>query len=608
MVDKICKESVKTEKRDATEAMAQKDGNVTARAKSLGAWFRGGEEGSFSRALWQMLVISLLQLTAFAPDEYFQGPEVAHRVVFGYGHLTWEWVAGLRSYLHPMIYAVLYKIASVALPASLVGMVTWWGPYVLHAVVAAWTVVGANRLGEFVFRPLERSGDSFSSLNARLVGWNWFMGYCLTRPYSNSLEAALCTHGLVAYMQSSLAAPTSMGPAGKKEGRRNIATWVLLGVLCVVLRPASGLFWAMLAARALIWPAPDACPSAYRATVLIIGVAGCVVVLVFSTCLDWIMYGRLEVVPWNFLKFNVLEGGSALYGTSPWHANLTMHLPSMLLIAYPAFYYGYYKVWRLASRGDGPVKHLPGGRRRGQEPGGELVAVAQRLVFLGWCALFYCIVYSIPAHKEVRFLLPVLPMCLPVVSYGVVVFGRRRRWSREAFPRYYKWINVAALGYFSIFHQRGPVRVMSVIRRLHDTRARAPTVTASTGGNATMSVLFLTPCHFTPYYASLHSWDIRMRFFDCSPPAYRDGVHRVNAAERGWLNLPGLPSGMSERAYFESDPETVLEDALNEGKPDVVVSLSAYAQLQKHNYTMHWQHWNPADPVQVHTKQEWDTP
>ena len=25
-----------------------------------------------------------------------------------YGHLTWEWAAGLRSYLHPTIYALFY--------------------------------------------------------------------------------------------------------------------------------------------------------------------------------------------------------------------------------------------------------------------------------------------------------------------------------------------------------------------------------------------------------------------------------------------------------------------------------------------------------------------
>jgi phosphatidylinositol glycan class B len=34
---------------------------------------------------------ALLVQTYFNPDEYWQGPEVAHHMAFGYGHLTWEW-------------------------------------------------------------------------------------------------------------------------------------------------------------------------------------------------------------------------------------------------------------------------------------------------------------------------------------------------------------------------------------------------------------------------------------------------------------------------------------------------------------------------------------
>ncbi len=27
-----------------------------------------------------------------------------------YGHLTWEWAAGLRSYAHPLLFATLYSL------------------------------------------------------------------------------------------------------------------------------------------------------------------------------------------------------------------------------------------------------------------------------------------------------------------------------------------------------------------------------------------------------------------------------------------------------------------------------------------------------------------
>jgi phosphatidylinositol glycan class B len=44
------------------------------------------------------------------PDEYWQGQEVAHYIAFGYGYLTWEWKEKIRSFLHPMTIACVYKI------------------------------------------------------------------------------------------------------------------------------------------------------------------------------------------------------------------------------------------------------------------------------------------------------------------------------------------------------------------------------------------------------------------------------------------------------------------------------------------------------------------
>jgi phosphatidylinositol glycan class B len=50
------------------------------------------EEVPASRAFWAAVLAfrtwnSLFVRTSFNPDEYWQGPEVAHRLVFGYGHL-----------------------------------------------------------------------------------------------------------------------------------------------------------------------------------------------------------------------------------------------------------------------------------------------------------------------------------------------------------------------------------------------------------------------------------------------------------------------------------------------------------------------------------------
>jgi phosphatidylinositol glycan class B len=77
----------------------------------------------YSLSLFRFLSLLALRLflcaclqTSFVPDEYWQGPEVAHALAFGRGELTWEWQAALRSALHPALIAVVYKaLAFVAL-------------------------------------------------------------------------------------------------------------------------------------------------------------------------------------------------------------------------------------------------------------------------------------------------------------------------------------------------------------------------------------------------------------------------------------------------------------------------------------------------------------
>jgi phosphatidylinositol glycan class B len=49
--------------------------------------------------------VALITCTFFQPDEYFQALEPAHEIVFGYGHVTWEWLAPnpVRSILYPAL-------------------------------------------------------------------------------------------------------------------------------------------------------------------------------------------------------------------------------------------------------------------------------------------------------------------------------------------------------------------------------------------------------------------------------------------------------------------------------------------------------------------------
>ncbi len=58
------------------------------------------------------VLIAVSTRTYFQPDEYFQSLEPAHHLVFGYGHLTWEWMASppIRSIFYPLVNIPVYWI------------------------------------------------------------------------------------------------------------------------------------------------------------------------------------------------------------------------------------------------------------------------------------------------------------------------------------------------------------------------------------------------------------------------------------------------------------------------------------------------------------------
>lgn len=47
------------------------------------------------------IALALAVQTAFNPDEYWQSLEVAHKVVFGYGEVTWEWFVTHKTQISP---------------------------------------------------------------------------------------------------------------------------------------------------------------------------------------------------------------------------------------------------------------------------------------------------------------------------------------------------------------------------------------------------------------------------------------------------------------------------------------------------------------------------
>lgn len=416
---------------------------------------------------------SMLVQSYFNPDEHWQGPEVAHRIAFGYGHLTWEWKQGIRSYLHPFLFVPLYKFL------ALIHLDTPWfmmrAPRLLQSVFSAVGDLYLYKLSAVLFGHSVAKWAIFSQLS------NWFMFYCFSRTLSNSLETVLTLVSLY-YWPCMRTYVVKSSYASRKWG-------LFVAALACAIRPTSAVTW-MYVGFLELFNAHD------RLKFVFLEVAPIGTLVLGLTCLlDRFMYGTWVLVPLNFLKFNFLSSGGDYYGTHKWHWYFTQGFTVMIFSHLPFCIAGivYSKQWKFSG-------------------------------LLAWVLGFY----SILGHKEFRFVLPVLPIALMFSGYSLAVIEDPSAGSLEykgkGFSKkknkcppkmtvailFLLATNIPMALYMSLVHQRGPEDVMNHLAR------------EAFQGNM-KSILFLTPCHATPYYSMLHQ-NVPMKFLDCTPSSEEKGV------------------------------------------------------------------------------------
>ncbi|KAM3259147.1 hypothetical protein ACQJBY_050751 [Aegilops geniculata] len=442
---------------------------------------------------------ALLVRTYFNPDEHWQCLEVAHRIAFGYGHLTWEWKRGLRSYLHPLIFASLYKfLAFLHLDTPLFMVMA---PRLLQSVFAAFGDLYLYKLSKLIFSEHVAQWTLFSQLV------NWSMFFCITRTLSNSLETVLTVAGLYYWfiaIESSKeisVIPKQQAASYQSPHSRKVA--LLIAALACAIRPTSAITWA--------------------------------IVLAATTFLDWWMYGSRVIVPLNFLKFNLFSSGGDYYGTHVFHWYFTQGFPSMIWTSLPLSVFGVIKSreWRLSG-------------------------------LIAWVLG----VYSILGHKEFRFVLPVLPLALMFSGYFLAAMSQfkgknlhgKRHFSRLQLSVILLIItNIPMALYMSLCHQRGTEDVMFyLLKEAHNGSVKG--------------VLFLMPCHSTPYYSTLHS-SLPMRFLDCTPS---DNKGTLDESDRFLMNpldfvgeVFGNLSSFSHIVLFESEERHVIQLLLHDSFQEV---------------------------------------
>ncbi|XP_031198906.1 GPI mannosyltransferase 3 isoform X2 [Mastomys coucha] len=217
--------------------------------------------------------------TSFVPDEYWQSLEVAHRMVFSYGYLTWEWTERLRGYTYPLIFASIYKTLHLLGKDSVQLLI--WIPRLGQALLSA---VADVRLYSLV-KQLENQEVARWVFLCQLC--SWFTWYCCTRTLTNTTEAALTAIALFYY---------------PLEGSRSMNSSYPMGAVTLQT----------------FLPRTEKAPSDSTS---------------FFTC-------RWTLVQFNFLKFNVLQNSGTFYGSHPWHWYFSQGFPVILGTHLPFFIHG----------------------------------------------------------------------------------------------------------------------------------------------------------------------------------------------------------------------------------------------------------------------------
>ncbi|XP_032666435.1 GPI mannosyltransferase 3 [Odontomachus brunneus] len=352
--------------------------------------------------LWRLSAVFLVQ-TAHVPDEYWQSLEVAHRVAFGYGHLTWEWAAMIRSYAYPFAISILYRALAV-FSLDFAWLLTTL-PRVFQAILVAYA--------DYRFYQWTRCKWMLLVL---CLNWYWY--YCATRTLINTVETAGTTIALTMFPW--------------KDSRVQSAKFLwIVGFLCMA-RPTAAIVWLPLCAYHICTGERVALLGRYA----VIG-ASCFAI---SVLIDSVCYGTLVITPLKFFQVNVLGSVGDVYGKQHALWYIFIGLPVLLGPYYIPFLFA---AWRILRH---PVRFQR-----------ETVMLA----VIGWTLT----VYSLLSHKEFRFILPLLPMFICASSASTYHLKIRiTEYSRKCILALLVFSNLGPGLYFSVVHQRGTLDAMTLLR------------------------------------------------------------------------------------------------------------------------------------------------
>ena len=471
-------------------------------------------------------------------DETWQSVEVAHKIVFGRGYLTWEWtndvVGPIRSYIHPMIFVpLLYLLKLTQLDFHWMIVLA---PRIQQGIISACADYYITKFHDFNFG--KRSQKWFIILYSS----NVYLLYCGSRTLVNTLEMNLTCFALYNY---SKAISEHLYNESSKSARRvfegtafnclreniwvNEIVYVIIISISFVIRPTTAIFWLPL----VVYHVYLLMKQRTIISTLVCKLVPCAsLILTISIGLDSIMHEKTVFVPWNFFKINFMQKIGSQYGVEPWNYYLTHTIFPLLNISSVVIV--------------GGIKQSAKQNR------------SSRIYLLS--TLWTITLLSTLAHKEQRFLLPVFPLLL---CYGADYLQRLE--FREKYKKIIAAIiiisNLFPLSYLLFAHKVGQTNVVYYLAKDFETSKNDEFYRTD--------ILFLLPCHSTPYYSHFHL-NHPLDFLECPP-----------VLDNNWKDYS---EGKDESDFFFENPKEWIKKELlapSEGRklPSHIVIYDTQASL-----------------------------
>jgi phosphatidylinositol glycan class B len=179
---------------------------------------------------------------------------------------------------------------------------------------------------------------------------------------------------------------------------------------------------------------------------------------------------------------------------------------------------------------------------------------------------------SLISHKEVRFIYPIFPILIILLSGPVASFYHPFPSPPSRFRRILLFgtliFNFIAIIFFGYIHQRGVKSVMGFLRSEFENHNPELVTLGRTDSITRMSVGVLMPCHSIPWRSHLVYPEIDAWALTCEPP-----LGMSEEAKKSYLD---------EADVFYEDPSTWITQNVGAGKPrEWPEYLLLFGQLEK---------------------------